>query len=204
MISKHRQKKIFDLVDEQFAKGQGLKGVESKRYSGPQLETFSEFVIQECIADISKKYDVDIEHNKDYIESDYEAMIPERLDQHVWVNGKVALLVEDRAWVDKPFYTLKRGVIRNIMISCESKLHDDVRFILVGLGFDFKDSIVNTCNLTMGYGDRLDSINITGQKRSQKFGWYDRGYDRSAIMHYIFTIYNTLEVCAMNEVAHAA
>lgn len=204
MISKYRQNKIFALVNEQFEKGKGLKGVESKRYSGPQLEEFSEFVIKEVIADIAREYDVDIEHSKDYIESDYEGFIRERLDQHIWVNGKLALLVEDRAWVDKPFYTLKRGVIRNIMLSCKSQLHDDVRFIIVGLGFDYKDSIVKTCDFTMGYGDRIDSINITGHNRSQKHGWYDRGYDRDAINRYISAVYNTLEACVLNEVSYAA
>jgi hypothetical protein len=203
VISKHRQKKIFALVDEQFEKGKGLKGVDSKRYSGPQLETFSEFVIKEVIADISNKYDVDIEHSKDYIESDYEGCIRERLDQHIWVNGKLALLVEDRTWVDKPFYTLKRGVIRNIMISCESKLHDDVRFIICGLGFDYSDEIVTTCDLTFEYGDRVDTVNITGHNRSQKFGWYDRGYDKDAIMCYITLVYDAIEsVC--DEARYAA
>ena len=86
--------------------------------------------IKLIISNLKEKYpNADIEWGKSYIQSDHEGCSDERLDQHVKVNGKYAYLQEDRAWIDKPFYTLKRGVVRNIMLSCPSKLHDNIKFI---------------------------------------------------------------------------
>ena len=135
-----------ELLTEQFEKGVGLRGTPLKRFSGPTLENWSENTIKSIIKDLREKYpDADIEWSKDYLPSDFEGLGDERLDQHVKVNGKYAYLQEDRAWVDKPFYTLKRAVVRNIMQSCESKLSPNVKFGLIGYSLDFKEDLVQTC-----------------------------------------------------------
>ena len=145
------------ILNEKFENGIGLTSTPLKAYSGPALEEWSELTIKLIIADLKEKYpDAVIEWSKGYIDSDFEGFVQERLDQHVKVNGKYAYLQEDRAWVDKPFYTLKRAVIRNIMLSCANlDCSENVKFGLVGYSIDITEDLIKTCNMTQGYGDRL-------------------------------------------------
>lgn len=120
------------------------------------------------------------------------------MDQHVKVNGKYAYLQEDRAWVDKPFYTLKRAVIRNIMISCASQLSENIKFGLVGYSIDIKQDLVETCNFTQGYGDRLQRFSLTGRPRNKKVNgktvnWFETGFVEETVVKYIEYVYKTLE-----------
>ena len=192
-------KESKDLLNEQFQGGIGLTGTPLKRYSGPTLETWSETTIKLIIKDLQDKYpDANIEWSKDYISSDYEGCGDERLDQHVKVNGKYVFLQEDRAWVDKPFYTLKRAVVRNIMQSCESLLSPNVKFGLIGYSLDFKEDLVNTCNKTQGYGDRFERFSLTGRRRGmkvngKKVNWYETGFVEETVVNYIKYVYTTLE-----------
>ena len=192
-------KESKDLLNEQFQGGIGLTGTPLKRYSGPTLETWSETTIKLIIKDLQDKYpDANIEWSKDYISSDYEGCGDERLDQHVKVNGKYVFLQEDRAWVDKPFYTLKRAVVRNIMQSCKSKLADNVKFALIGYSIDIKDDLIETCNHTQGYGDRFERFSLTGRRRGLKVNgksvnWYETGFVAETVVKYITYVYNTLE-----------
>ena len=129
--------------------------------------------------------------------------VKERLDQHVKVNGKYAYLQEDRAWVDKPFYTLKRAVIRNIMLSCPSKLSENVKFGLVGYSIDITEGIIKTCNMTQGYGDRLERFSLTGRPRSMKVNgkavnWFETGFVNETVVKYIDYVYTTLEEAIKN------
>jgi len=187
------------LLTEQFEKGVGLRGTPLKRFSGPTLENWSEKTIKSIIEDLREKYpDADIEWSKDYLPSDFEGLGDERLDQHVKVNGKYAYLQEDRAWVDKPFYTLKRAVVRNIMQSCQSKLSPNVKFGLIGYSLDFKEDLVNTCNKTQGYGDRFERFSLTGRRRGMKVNgktvnWYETGFVEQTVVNYINYVYTTLE-----------
>ena len=192
-------KESKDLLNEQFQGGIGLTGTPLKRYSGPTLETWSETTIKLIIKDLQDKYpDANIEWSKDYISSDYEGCGDERLDQHVKVNGKYVFLQEDRAWVDKPFYTLKRAVVRNIMQSCKSKLADNVKFALIGYSIDIKDDLIETCNHTQGYGDRFERFSLTGRRRGLKVNgksvnWYETGFVEETVVIYIRYVHNTLE-----------
>jgi hypothetical protein len=192
-------KESKELLTEQFEKGVGLRGTPLKRFSGPTLENWSENTIKSIIKDLREKYpDADIEWSKDYLPSDFEGLGDERLDQHVKVNGKYAYLQEDRAWVDKPFYTLKRAVVRNIMQSCESLLSPNVKFGLIGYSLDFKEDLVNTCNKTQGYGDRFERFSLTGRRRGmkvngKKVNWYETGFVEETVVNYIKYVYTTLE-----------
>jgi len=189
------------LLTEQFEKGVGLRGTSLKRFSGPTLENWSETAIKLIIKDLQDKYpDADIElcKSQEYIQSDFEGLGDERLDQHVKVNGKYAYLQEDRAWVDKPFYTLKRAVVRNIMQSCESKLSPNVKFGLVAYSLDFKEDLVQTCNKFQGYGDRFERFSLTGRRRGMKVNgktvnWYETGFVEETVVRYINYVYTTLE-----------
>ena len=188
-----------ELLTEQFEKGVGLRSTPLKRYSGKTLETWSEITIKNIIKSLQILYpNAEIEWSKDYLSSDFEGLGDERLDQHVKVNGKYAYLQEDRAWVDKPFYTLKRAVVRNIMQSCESKLSPNVKFGLIGYSLDFKEDLVQTCNKCLGYGDRFERFSLTGRRRGMKVNgktvnWYDTGFVEETVVNYINYVYTTLE-----------
>ena len=188
-----------DLLTKQFIGGSGLRGVPLKNYSGPELEKWSENTLKLIIKDLQNKYpDVNIEWGKGYLKSDHEGLGDERLDQHIKIDGKYVYLQEDRAWVDKPFYTLKRAVIRNIMISCSRQLHENVKFGLVGYCIDIKQDLINTCNVTQGYSDRVSRFSLTGRRRSKKVNgktvnWYETGFVEETVVQYINYVYKTLE-----------
>ncbi len=192
-------KESKDLLSEQFRQGAGLRGTPLKRFSGPTLETWSEITIKNIITSLRILYpQADIQWSKEYIPSDYEGCGNERLDQHIKVNGKYVFLQEDRAWIDKPFYTLKRGVIRNIMISCKSKLADNVKFAMIGYSIDIKDDLVETCNKTQDFGDRIEKFSLTGRRRNKKVNgktvnWYETGFVEETVVKYIHYVYSTLE-----------
>ena len=192
-------KESTDLLTEQFIGGSGLRGVPLKNYSGPQLEKWSENTLKLIIKDLQNKYpDSNIEWGKGYLKSDHEGLGDERLDQHIKIDGKYVYLQEDRAWVDKPFYTLKRAVVRNIMQSCESKLSPNVKFGLIGYSLDFKEDLVQTCNKCLGYGDRFERFSLTGRRRGMKVNgktvnWYETGFVEETVVKYINYVYTTLE-----------
>ena len=186
------------ILAEKFEEGLGLTSTALKRYSGPCLEKWSELTLKLIIASLLDKYpDAKVEWGKGYIQSDYEGCSDERLDQHILVNGKFAYLQEDRAWIDKPFYTLKRAVIRNMMISCDSKLSSTVKFGVVAYAIDIKQEIINTCDLCQEYGDRIDLFSITGRRRNKKVNgksvnWYETGFIDDTVVKYIEYVYKTL------------
>jgi hypothetical protein len=187
------------ILNEKFEDGLGLESTALKGYSGPALEHWSALTINLIIADLKKKYsNAQIEWGKGYIKSDYKGFSDERLDQHVKVNDKYAYLQEDRAWIDKPFYTLKRAVIRNMMISCESKMSPNVKFGVIGYSIDIKPEIIATCDYCQGYGDRIEMFNLTGRPRNKKVNgkvvnWYETGYNQETVVKYIEYVYKTLE-----------
>lgn len=188
-----------EILTEKFDAGLGLTSTALKRYSGPALESWSEVTIKLIIMDLKDKYpNAVIEWGKGYIDSDFDGFGQERLDQHVKVNGKYAYLQEDRAWVDKPFYTLKRAVIRNIMISCASQMSENVKFGLIGYSIDIKQDLINTCNYTQGYGDRIERFSLTGRPRNKKVNgktvnWFETGFVDTTVLNYIEYVYKSLE-----------
>lgn len=187
------------ILQEKFENGIGLTSTPLKAYSGPTLEKWSELTIKLIIIDLKEKYpNVNIEWGKGYIQSDFVGFGEERLDQHIKVNGKYAYLQEDRAWVDKPFYTLKRAVIRNIMMSCNSKLSPNMKFGLVAYSIDIKDDLIKTCDFVQGYGDKLKKFSLTGRPRNMKVNkktvnWFETGFAKKTVVEYIEYVYKTLE-----------
>lgn len=189
----------FLILGETFDAGLGLRSTNLKNHSGKNLENWSELTIKLIIANLKERYpEANIEWGKSYIQSDYEGCSDERLDQHVKVNGKYAYLQEDRAWIDKPFYTLKRAVIRNMMISCASSISEKVKFGVVAYCIDIKKEIINTCDLCQGYGDRIEMFSVTGRRRNKKVNgkevnWYETGFQKETVIKYIEYVYKTLE-----------
>lgn len=188
-----------NILHEKFDGGIELTSTALKAYSGPALEEWSELTIKLIILSLSEKYpNASIELDSGYIESDFDGFCDERLDQHVKVNGKYVYLQEDRAWIDKPFYTMKRAVIRNIMISCKSKLSDNVKFGMVGYSIDIKDNIISTCDYTQGYGNHIKHFSLTGRQRSKKVNgktvnWFETGFSVKNVEQYINYVYSAIE-----------
>ena len=108
-----------------------------KNYSGPALEGWTEFIVELICTTLQKQYPhARIEFDKAYIKSDFPDCSDERLDMHVKVNGLYVYLQEDRAWLDKPFYSLKRAVFKSISVSCKSQLHPNCQYAAVGYWFE--------------------------------------------------------------------
>jgi hypothetical protein len=115
----------------------------------------------------------------------------QRLDNHVWIDGKVVILEENRAWIDKPFYTLKRGVVKSFMELPHTKKHltDNVIFLFTSLAKDITPITKSTMDNIMGYGEKIVEINISGRgRRSEKYNYFDNGYDQDELNKYVETI----------------
>ena len=105
--------------------------------------------------------------NEDYFIDETGKYDKQRMDNHVWIDGKVVIVEENRAWVDKPFYTMKRGVVKSFMELPHVKkyLDENVKFIFSMLGVDVKDESRTTMDTVMGYGDFITEINFSGRSR---------------------------------------
>jgi hypothetical protein len=174
------------LVEKFYRAGQGLRSTDLKNYTSGDhdndgLEKIVTDILTAAMSEAgigSDRWEID---GRYFNPEDIEADDPQRLDHHVWIDGKCVLLVEDRAWIDKPFYTLKRAVVRNMMMLpyVRKKLHDDVQFIIVGLCVDIKSRLINTLNSTMGFGERVDHFNLSPYRRGYRGGnYFDHGMNK--------------------------
>jgi len=90
--------------------------------------------------------------------------------------------------MDKPFYTLKRNVVRAFMLLpyVKEKLHKDIVFIFNTLQRDVRDLTRNTRDMIDGYGDKIVEINLSGMKRrAKKYNYFDNGVDNSELRNYV-------------------
>ena len=190
-----------EIVEDFYNSGQGLKGTELKNYtSGDGLNIGFEGCVQELISLVVSELGL---QNRVAVNGDYfnppasmkEECDPQRLDFHIWKDDKAVLLIETRAWVDKPFYTLKRAVVRNFMELdyVREKLHDDAEFVFLALALDIKDRLVLTMDKTMGYGDRITEIKLSPYRRGyQKKNYFDFGHVKESVDKLVELLYNKL------------
>lgn len=174
------------LIENFYQNGRGLKSTDLKNYtSGDHEHDGFEEIVTTILT--SAMTEAGISNDRWRIDGRYfnpediEAEDPQRLDHHIWIDGKCVLLVEDRAWIDKPFYTLKRAVVRNMMKLpyVRNRLHDDVQFIIVGLCIDIKQRLIDTLDKTMGFGDRVDHFKLSPYRRGWKGGnYFDHGVNK--------------------------
>jgi len=187
------QEKCISSVKDFYNDGRGLRSVALKNYtSGDGTNKGMEDLIQSLVYMVADDLNISSDRlkiNQDYFKPDnIEEQDPQRMDLHVWVDDKVALVIESRAWVDKPFYTLKRAVVRNFMelSYVRRQLHEEVQFILVALALDIKERLVNTMDLVQGYGDRMHSIKLSPHRRGYKGGnYFDHGVNEEGIKSFI-------------------
>jgi hypothetical protein len=188
-----------DIVESFYNNGKGLRGKLLKNYtSGDGKNTGMESVVERILWNTVDEVGIDRERviiNQDYFKGDSELDDPQRMDFHVWVDDLVVLVVESRAWIDKPFYTLKRAVVRNFMELPYVRKHlsDDVRFAFIALAADYKDRLEHTLNKTMGYEDRVQTFRLSPYRRGYKRGnYFDFGFHEIGVESLTDFLYNHL------------
>ncbi len=198
------KKTCITEVKKFYEGGKGLKSTLLKNYTSgdgdnPGFEDLVETLVWYVIDDLGINRDrVDI-HNK-YFQSDYsipasrDPQDPQRMDHHVKIDGKHPLIIESRAWIDKPFYTLKRAVTRNMMELpyVREQLTDDVQFAYVGLAIDVKDRLISSMDTTQGYGDVVNMFKFSPMRRSSEYNYFDKGVNETGVSDFISFLYKTL------------
>ena len=191
--------KAIIRLESIFEAGIGLRSTPLKNYSGPALEGWTEYVLSLICKTLQEQYpEARIEFDKAYIKSDFPNCSDERLDMHVKVNGLYVYLQEDRAWLDKPFYSLKRAVFKAISVSCKSKLHPNCQYAAVGYCCDFKQELVNTFNLVFGMSDCITTYSLTGRRRNividgKQCNWFETGFQHDVVENLVKYIYQIIE-----------
>ena len=196
------ENKAIENLTTVFNKGLGLKGNDLKNYSGKALENWTEFVVELIVKLQQNNYpDARIEFDKAYIKSDIPGCSDERLDMHIKLDGKYIYLHEDRAWLDKPFYSLKRAVFKAISVSCASQLHPDCQYRAIGFCCDFKQELVNTFDHVFGMSERIKIYSLTGRRRNMKVdgknvNWFETGFVEQTVRDLVRDIYNVIDNAA--------
>ena len=185
---KKLNKKCLREVKSFYKAGEGLKSVPLKNYTSGDganhgFENLVEGIIWMVLDDLGidrKRVDI---HNR-YFQSDYsvsptkDPKDPQRMDHHIMIDGKHPLIVESRAWIDKPFYTLKRAVTRNFM----------------GLAIDIMDRLPKALDISQGHGDRINVFKFSPHRRGWKGGnYFDHGVNNSGVSGFVKFIYNHLK-----------
>ena len=197
---KSSAKNAVQLVEEYYSGGEKLRHVPLKNYTSGDGDNLGfEGLVDHLISIRLKALNIDGERyeiSQDYfVGPNKETDDPQRMDHHVWIDGKCVLVVESRAWIDKPFYTLKRAVVRNFMELdyVRQRLHDDVMFAFVALAIDIKPRLVSTLDKTMGYGDRIEQFKFSPYRRNYKKGnYFDHGVNRGDVTRFINFLDNHL------------
>tara|TARA_Y100000593_G_C4196278_1_gene279498 strand:+ start:100 stop:723 length:624 start_codon:yes stop_codon:yes gene_type:complete len=183
-----------NLIDKWFDKGKGLRGYNLKNFTSGDgnnegFEEITKNILKKAIEIFELENRTSI--NSDYIIDPKEEYDSQRMDNHVYIDGKLVLVEENRAWIDKPFYVLKRAVVQAFMElpHTKEKLSDDVEFLFSSLAKDVTDSTISTSEHLYGYGDKITEVNFSGHpRRSDKFNYFDNGYDKNELTKYIKTL----------------
>tara|TARA_B100001113_G_C20938612_1_gene547672 strand:+ start:102 stop:827 length:726 start_codon:yes stop_codon:yes gene_type:complete len=194
-----------DLVTNWFKNGEGLRSVDLKNYtSGDNKKNTSgrhigfEGITEKIIKKGLELYNLTHRSkvNGDYFVDPDGVYDSQRMDNHIWIDGKVVLVEENRAWIDKPFYTLKRAVVKAFMEvpSVRKHLSDDVKFIFTSLAKDVTSATKSTSDVVFEHGDRIVESNFSGHpRRSDKYNYFDNGVDYSELECYVNTLCEIFE-----------
>jgi hypothetical protein len=189
--------KWFD--DAPTGQGPTLKNYTSGDGSNVGFEYITESILNKAIkvyglkkrCEVNGKYFIDCSCGKQQCACPDKKNDNQRMDNHVWIDGKVVILEENRAWIDKPFYTLKRGVVKCFMELPHTKrnLSDDVIFLFTSLAKDVTPITKSTLDTVMGYGEKIVEFNLSGRpRRADKGNYFDGGYSESELNKYVETI----------------
>jgi len=183
-----------ELFSNCFSGGQGLRHVPLKNYtSGDHGEEGFESITNKVMHKALTVYGLNdrCDINGDYFKDPSDVFDNQRMDNHVWIDGKVVIVEENRAWIDKPFYTLKRAVVQSFMTLPHVKncLSDDIIFIFSSLARDVTDVTKSTSDVVFGYSDHIAEVNFSGRpRRSYKFNYFDNGYSETELLKYVETL----------------
>ena len=183
-----------NLISNWFDKGKGLRSKDLKNFtSGDGNNDGFEKITKNILKKAIELFELENRAliNGDYITDPDEMYDGQRMDNHVYIDDKLVLVEENRAWIDKPFYTLKRAVVKAFMElpHTKQKLSPDVEFLFSSLAKDVTDSTISTSEHLYGYGDKITEVNFSGYpRRSEKFNYFDNGYSREELIKYIKTL----------------
>jgi len=182
-----------ELFSNWFSGGQGLRHVPLKNYtSGDHGEEGFESITNKVMHKALTVYGLNdrCDINGDYFKDPSDVFDNQRMDNHVWIDGKVVIVEEDRALMDKPFYTLKRGVVKQFMELPHVKkdLSKNVKFIFSTLAISVSNSTRSTCDKIFKYGDIISEVNFSGRSRNQTQNYFHKGYNQKELDKYVETI----------------
>lgn len=194
-----------EMVSKVFTKGKGLRKTSLKVFTGPTLEILGENALKMVCISLGISYDsID---QKYLIHEKYDKL---RLDDHLYINGKIVIMQEDRAWIDKPFASLKWSVIQDILTlpHGQKATIKDVIFPLLCYSYNVTDITLNTRNFNFetvmnsqnvhpktSYGeDRIRLFNLSGHPRDTYGDYFSKGFSTDEIKKYIDYIYNHMEL----------
>ena len=182
-----------------FAQGRGLSAVPLKNFTSGDhsnigFEGITSLILNRAIEIYGLTDRVEV--NQTYIEDPSSTYDRQRMDQHVWVDGKLAIVEEDRAFIDKPFYTMKRGVVKSFMELPHTKevMVDEPIFIFLSLGRILSDCQRRTADTVFGHGGVIRESNLCGWGgRSKKENYFDRGVVEEEVLKYVSALCEGLE-----------
>lgn len=179
-------------VEFVFNEGVGLRANNLKNYTGPQLQKLSRFAIEKSCDIILGKNNWLVDGEYIHDESGY--FESQRLDDHIWYNGKIVMAGESRAWMDKPFSHMKYGVINTWLRQPHTArvTHPNAFFPILVLAQDVTEKTFNTLNYTYRLDNRIKFYNLSGQKRDSKADYFYRGYSKQVCDKYIDDLCNHL------------
>ena len=116
-MSKDKYNEVLEFAtnhtENWFSGGKGLK--DTRHYTSGNhghlgFENFTEKILWKAVEVYGLTDRVKI--NQDYIEDPTGRFDSQRMDHHVYIDDKIVLVEENRAWTDKPFYIMKRAVVK--------------------------------------------------------------------------------------------
>jgi hypothetical protein len=181
---------ITPLIQVFYENGLGLRGTALKNYtSGDHQDSGFEYIVESCIrraASALGHTDYEIEQNYFRPTLKDGDLDPMRLDQHVWVRGQLVGLIENRAWIDKPFYELKRNVIQTFETLPHTRRHITSRtsYLFLGLNIDITNRLIRTQNLVYEPRNKIHLIALSEGRRNPKMNYFDNGLSTTGVMHF--------------------
>lgn len=199
------QQAFKQMVNNVFTHGVGKRGDDLRNYTGATLELLGELAIKLCCDTLEiTNYTIDAGYLQ---HPDYDDI---RLDEHLWINGQLVLMQEDRAWVDKPFASMKYQVAQDLFTLPYNKVNNISSELIIPVlcySYDVTDATFNTrdyqfkktlevenISVYNTYGDyRIQFFNISGHRRDARGDYFARGYSPEECDKYIHFIYTYLE-----------
>ena len=184
------------IVGPWFTEGKGLRKTDLKNYtSGDHNSIGFEAITNKIVHKAVQIHGLTdrTEVNGSYIHDPDGVWESQRLDHHVWIDGKLAIAIEDRAWIDKPFYTLKRSVIRTFMSLpfVKKQISKHIKFVLFTLAINVTDKTRRTRDLVDGYGDIVLEANLSGRKRGANY--FEHGHSPEELRKFVTILCTELE-----------